>query len=102
MQVGPNIINQAITTRYGMPDERMLSPTNVWQIGRVILALMNLEDSNSVDQIDYYNMARPGALNWAAPPILADPWVPALNDDALGYSQTLQDLVTSCLQVRSK
>lgn len=48
----------------------MLAATNIWQIGRIILAMMQLEDVQDVDQINYYTMNWQQALPVppAAPP----------------------------------
>lgn len=96
---------QALQTLGLQGPDRITSQTNVWQIGRIMLALMRLEDEHdsALDQINYYTLPRVQAPIVVAPAIAAigtDNWVPNVNQWlARGYSQTLKDLVNECLQV---
>lgn len=84
---------------------RILSPTNVWQIDRTVLCMMQLR--HSPDQIDYHAVHR--VVGPAHPPRILprDSWVPnseRLHAAGTGnthatYSAALKVLIHHCLQV---
>lgn len=97
---------QALQTLGLQGPDRITSKTNIWQIGRIILPLMRLEDGHdsALDQINHYTLPRVQAPLVLPPAIAAigtDNWVPNVNQwlARAGYSQTLKDLVNECLQV---
>jgi len=74
---------------------RILRRANVWQIARTVLALMRLEDSDSVEQIDYFTV--PWTNSTGSP--TTSSWTPNAyvgHDDK--YSPELCFLLRHCLK----
>lgn len=76
--------------------ERILSPTNIWQVGKVMLNLISLDNALGNTQIDYYTTRRDHALGDDNGD---DPWIPSFDGANLDYHPALRILVRECLQV---
>ncbi|KAF1355281.1 kinase-like domain-containing protein [Delphinella strobiligena] len=76
--------------------ERILSPTNIWQIGKVMLNLMSLDNALGNTQVNYYRTPRDHALGDGNGD---DPWIPSFAEVKRYYHPALTNLVRECLQV---